>query len=835
MHSDSCENRKRTYPETTLSEQSQSKDRILKGETVRMTRKHANERVLWGVGRRGSPPGPWVSLEISRLLRRYRGRCVRSQRGRGLSAQTASPKSTGGSTSTAPVGRKIPVSVCAASLKGPRSAGSFAATSLQAREASVTSGVLVTEGRGSEALEGFGTSVPASSKIRVSEGERDRDLDFRIALKRRPCSAEVEAEVPKLRAARARRRAAKSDPAARCASRTIRRRTSLGRHVHVGHAECLEHELRHGPHTYLTPLLTDECRSTVGPQGWVPQHCVLTSVSRQRTRWKGVWNVSCSGDKQGWVVLERRLNVSNMNCWKVKREDSPHRIFSHRWSHHLLRHGGATRRWRTSPCGCQRRSSWCWGEICRGFRWPPYNLNRNRISGQRKWSLPPAMRRWPATHATAASPVQLEAFCFSLSDTRLSELSAHAPPRAPTFPASVHGWRPRRFVVLERTLGVDGILPRERKGVVHKPMELGEILSAPSASLMVSVSRSEESTSGSAYPGSRWSCPRNTVAHEVGHNGTRWLEIAGTVRRRQRCQDRHAATCSAQPTTVLRRWPAIPARYPPRSSTRFLQQGHGAELKAILWPVSGLFGRSNVLRNWYKEWASLSLLHCTTKMRWSARVGGKTVWELQRGQKISRLYAQQSRFLSDPRTKQAVKPWSRGTHARRDLFLGAHRVLLKDSKFRYDRSHEWTTNLRANQLGISRAHSHAERRCMFYLSATPSLRVLKGRCSGESQDVMVILMIAVPKNVSSQGETNVLSLLLNLLSPSRISHVTLNVSWTSCAGGTGDVRFHIICRCRQIRRHPRQLELAHARGWMETHKQDKEKKTILRHWVRTWA
>ena len=39
----------------------------------------------------------------------------------------------------------------------------------------------------------------------MSEGERDRDLDFWIALKRRSSSAEVEAEVSKLRAARARR------------------------------------------------------------------------------------------------------------------------------------------------------------------------------------------------------------------------------------------------------------------------------------------------------------------------------------------------------------------------------------------------------------------------------------------------------------------------------------------------------------------------------------------------------------------------------------------------------------------------------------------------------
>ena len=90
------------------------------------------------------------------------------------------------------------MSVSTASLEGPRSAGSFATTSLQASDASVTTGVLVTEGRGSEALQGCGTSVPASCKVLMSEGERDRDLDFRIALKRRPCSAEVEAEVPKL-------------------------------------------------------------------------------------------------------------------------------------------------------------------------------------------------------------------------------------------------------------------------------------------------------------------------------------------------------------------------------------------------------------------------------------------------------------------------------------------------------------------------------------------------------------------------------------------------------------------------------------------------------------
>ena len=62
------------------------------------------------------------------------------------------------------------------------------------------------DGGGSEALEGCSTSVPTSCKVLVSEGEKDRDLDFRIALKRRPCSAEVEAEVPKFRAARAIRR-----------------------------------------------------------------------------------------------------------------------------------------------------------------------------------------------------------------------------------------------------------------------------------------------------------------------------------------------------------------------------------------------------------------------------------------------------------------------------------------------------------------------------------------------------------------------------------------------------------------------------------------------------
>ena len=108
----------------------------------------------------------------------------------------------------------VSLSVSTASLEGPRSAGSFATTSLQASEVSVTCGVSVPDGRGSEALEGCGTSVPTSCKVLVSEGERDRDLDFRIALKRRPCSAEVEAEVPKFRAARAIRRAAKSNPVA---------------------------------------------------------------------------------------------------------------------------------------------------------------------------------------------------------------------------------------------------------------------------------------------------------------------------------------------------------------------------------------------------------------------------------------------------------------------------------------------------------------------------------------------------------------------------------------------------------------------------------------------
>ena len=50
---------------------------------------------------------------------------------------------------------------------------------------------------------------------------------------------------------------------------------NLERHVHEG----LEPELRHGPHAYLAPLLTDKGRSTVGPQGWEPQQRVLMSVS----------------------------------------------------------------------------------------------------------------------------------------------------------------------------------------------------------------------------------------------------------------------------------------------------------------------------------------------------------------------------------------------------------------------------------------------------------------------------------------------------------------------------------------------------------------------------
>ena len=61
------------------------------------------------------------------------------------------------------------------------------------------------------------------------------------------------------------------------------------------------------PHAYLTPLLTDECQSTVGPQGWVPQHCVLTSgTDRERgervlatclalATYKGEWSSNVIG------------------------------------------------------------------------------------------------------------------------------------------------------------------------------------------------------------------------------------------------------------------------------------------------------------------------------------------------------------------------------------------------------------------------------------------------------------------------------------------------------------------------------------------------------------
>ena len=48
---------------------------------------------------------------------------------------------------------------------------------------------------------------------------------------------------------------------------------------HAGYAKSLEPELRHGPHAYLAPQLTDKGRSTVGPKGWEPQNRVLTSVS----------------------------------------------------------------------------------------------------------------------------------------------------------------------------------------------------------------------------------------------------------------------------------------------------------------------------------------------------------------------------------------------------------------------------------------------------------------------------------------------------------------------------------------------------------------------------
>ena len=54
---------------------------------------------------------------------------------------------------------------------------------------------------------------------------------------------------------------------------------SLERHVHAGYAEGLDPELRHGPHAYLAPLLTDKGRSTMGPQGWEPQQRELMSVS----------------------------------------------------------------------------------------------------------------------------------------------------------------------------------------------------------------------------------------------------------------------------------------------------------------------------------------------------------------------------------------------------------------------------------------------------------------------------------------------------------------------------------------------------------------------------
>ena len=47
--------------------------------------------------------------------------------------------------------------------------------------------------------------------------------------------------------------------------RRAQRQDSLDRHVHAGYAVGLEPELRHGPHAYLAPLLTDVGRSTVGP------------------------------------------------------------------------------------------------------------------------------------------------------------------------------------------------------------------------------------------------------------------------------------------------------------------------------------------------------------------------------------------------------------------------------------------------------------------------------------------------------------------------------------------------------------------------------------------
>ena len=61
------------------------------------------------------------------------------------------------------------------------------------------------------------------------------------------------------------------------------------------------------PHAYLTQLLSDECQSTVGPQGWVPQHSVLTSgTDRERgervlatclalATYKGEWSSNVIG------------------------------------------------------------------------------------------------------------------------------------------------------------------------------------------------------------------------------------------------------------------------------------------------------------------------------------------------------------------------------------------------------------------------------------------------------------------------------------------------------------------------------------------------------------
>ena len=63
----------------------------------------------------------------------------------------------------------VSLSVSTASLEGPRFAGSFATTSLQASEASVTCGAFVTWEGGSEDLEGCGTSVPTSCKVLVNE------------------------------------------------------------------------------------------------------------------------------------------------------------------------------------------------------------------------------------------------------------------------------------------------------------------------------------------------------------------------------------------------------------------------------------------------------------------------------------------------------------------------------------------------------------------------------------------------------------------------------------------------------------------------------------------